>query len=143
MNTQKNIRSFFIIVLSSLLGVGLLFIPNIDKRLIALIGMVIFAIFFYGIFLTNKKQLSVASNLVIGNIWILLFPVPYILTHLWTLSGLLIIFTFMMGSFLGYLLFSTKNNTRKIGLLGVAVVYYLIFYFWLYPALVEIGLSYT
>ncbi len=96
MNTQKIIRSFFIIVLSSLLGIGLLFIPNIDKRLIALIGMVIFAIFFYGIFLTNS-----------------------------------------------YLLFSTKNNTRKTGLLGGAVVYYLIFYFWLYPTLVEIGLSYT
>ncbi len=141
MKKQQIIRCIFIIVASALLGIGLQFIPNLDKRIVALIGMIAFAALFYLIFATNKKLLSVNANLIIGNIWVLLFPIPYVLTHLWTLSGLGTVLTFVVGSFLGYFLFSAKNNTAKISVLALAIGYFAIFYFWLHPLLLEIGLS--
>ncbi len=141
MKQQQILRCIFIIVVSAILGMGLQFIPTQDKRIIALIGMIAFAVLFYAIFATNKNCLSAKTNLIAGNIWVLLFPIPYTLTHLWTLSGLGTVLTFVVGGFLGYFLYSAKNNTAKISTLAFGVGFFAIFYFWLYPLLLEIGLS--
>ncbi len=143
MKTQKNIRILLTILLSACLGISLLFIPFEDKRLSALLGMLAFAVFFYGLFYLNKSQLSIRTNLIAGNIWSFLFPIPYVLTHLWTLPTLPVIFTFVVGSFLGYWLFFAPNVKIKFGAVLFAVLYYLLFYFWLYPICMDIGLSFV
>ncbi len=123
---SRFLKGLGILLLSGTLGYVTLILPINDKRITALIGLVLFAILGHFIF---KYVKSLKRNIlfILSLLWMLLFPIPYVITHPWNLTILLTLLACLMGVFVGSQTASVNPfKTKLIYAISVVAIFLLV-----------------
>ncbi len=138
---SKFLKELGIMFLSATLGYITLILPISDKRITSFIGLLLFTVLGYFIF-KHVKSFKNDTLFILNSLWILLFPIPYVITHPWNLTILLTLFACLMGLFIG-LQTSNNVNTLKTKLIYIfsVIIIFLFVNIWLYPYVFDFGIS--
>ncbi len=138
---SKFLKGLGIVLLSASLGHIILILPISNKRITAFIALLLFTVLGYFIF-KQVKSFKHNTLFVLNSLWMLLFPVPYVITHPWSLTVLLTLFACLMGLFIGL---QTSNNVNTLKTKFIYIVSVIIIFsfvnIWLYPYVFDFGIS--